>query len=517
MEVNATNYRSCCRVCISVWDNLHDLFTTYIGDSQLSSLLSRCIDGMNVCIDDGLPSAICSKCRANLEIAYNFRELCRESEDKLQRIAQAIDNGMCDDDDNKLTIIKNEQPDFVESEIFAENLSMDIDERFDSEDCGDSADAATDFNAATEFNAAAATNARDMGNSEYAASAKLFGSSNVRRTIHSRKYPCPSCEKIFTNKSNLNRHLKSKLASELQPDELRQEESFRCLQCDKEFPRQTLLLLHLQTHETFLDEPQTFDCELCSKTFQKACNLGKHMQSHVNARRFTCKVCNRVYTGVNIINLHLNKHERSRKANQINEKSNKFKMESDAAMDGDNTDSIVEAQRTTAPSIKTVNPIEARPKSKYIIVNEGDRVFYLCPTCPNRYANSSNLNRHIKDKSIIKSYQTNERPLHSNSPFKCFKCSERFVNQNQLIVHLKACTMTNSTEDKVQIECDHCPKLFAKSFFLRKHLRIHEKLLQVYHCSICNYQFKAVSLLSHHLHIAHREQVYVCPVCYKGM
>ena len=118
-------------------------------------------------------------------------------------------------------------------------------------------------------------------------------------------YLCITCSKIFSTKSNLNRHIKIVHLKE---------RNFSCDQCNKSFG----LSQHLQTHiKTIHLKECNFRCDYCKKLFGENGSLQKHVKTvHLKERNFKCDYCEKSF-GENgslqrhIKNIHLNPKPKS--------------------------------------------------------------------------------------------------------------------------------------------------------------------------------------------------------------
>lgn len=75
-----------CRVCLSESNNLSSIFNVNqeVDDfSSVSEKLSLC-GSISVDHQDGLPSLICDVCIYKASIAYEFRQLCQNSDTRLR-------------------------------------------------------------------------------------------------------------------------------------------------------------------------------------------------------------------------------------------------------------------------------------------------------------------------------------------------------------------------------------------------------------------------------------------------
>lgn len=94
-----------------------------------------------------------------------------------------------------------------------------------------------------------------------------------------KKYGCKYCEKSFTLKSNLERHMR--MHTEVQ-------KGFICEKCGTEYFSSQALKDHCnQAHV----EMKPFECNFCKKRFSHQRSLRKHAQSHSEERPFVCDIC----------------------------------------------------------------------------------------------------------------------------------------------------------------------------------------------------------------------------------
>uniref|UniRef100_A0A1B0A1E4 Protein krueppel n=1 Tax=Glossina pallidipes TaxID=7398 RepID=A0A1B0A1E4_GLOPL len=105
-------------------------------------------------------------------------------------------------------------------------------------------------------------------------------------------YICKTCGNTFKGHSQLSAHKR-----------LHKERRFKCANCDKSYPRQTDLNIHMRSHTG--DRP--YGCHICDKRFPVKVRLTYHLQRHQGVRHH-CPYCDVVYENRNQLKSHLFKH-----------------------------------------------------------------------------------------------------------------------------------------------------------------------------------------------------------------
>jgi uncharacterized Zn-finger protein len=112
------------------------------------------------------------------------------------------------------------------------------------------------------------------------------------------RYACPTCHKIFKEKSNLVVHIR--IHSGLRP--------FKCTECAKSFHGSDALKRHMRTHTG--EKP--YICTECGKAFRGQNNLKQHMRIHTGEKPFQCPDCPKLFSRPDHLRNHSQVHSKER-------------------------------------------------------------------------------------------------------------------------------------------------------------------------------------------------------------
>ena len=219
-------------------------------------------------------------------------------------------------------------------------------------------------------------------------------------------YPCTICQKEFSNRKALQKHLKLHLSVR----------SYKCSLCNKAYKRSDHLTRHMLTHN---EKSNIYKCPYCDFSFYLKYHLKSHMNNiHVlNPYKFKCEFCGEYFPK----KIKMLKHQRHEHKEMIN--VNKVKCYYPYChkeyLNQNNLEKHIEKDHMN--NNNQMNIEEEKEEEEDI------KKFYKCPyeNCLKTYSTSFNLNTHIKSFHLkIKA-------------FECDMCKMSFSHKSSLKRHME--------------------------------------------------------------------------------
>ncbi|XP_050420189.1 zinc finger protein 28-like isoform X2 [Adelges cooleyi] len=290
-----------------------------------------------------------------------------------------------------------------------------------------------------------------------------------------RRFDCNMCQRRFTTKSNIIRHIakshsstsiekktpqKNKVNhrnSKIKGNTRNKDGLFNCGICLKTFSLKSSLRRHWRVHTG--EKP--FKCDICEKTFGRQHHLKIHKRTHTVEKPFKCDVCQKAFCDQSYIKIH----------KRIHTGEKPFKC------------NICEKKFGQISHLKTHERIHTAEKP------------FKCDVCEKTFSHQSALKRHAR-------IHTGEKP------FKCDVCEKTFSLQQSLKKHERIHT------GEKPYKCVVCEKTFSQQTHLKNHARIHTEE-KPFKCDVCEKCFNIQSNLKVHERTHTGEKPFKCDVCEK--
>lgn len=257
---------------------------------------------------------------------------------------------------------------------------------------------------------------------------------NIHQKEHISLFKCDICNKEFTAKGMLRRHVKLHTENN----------KYCCSKCPKSYSRRDQLIDHMNNHNGV--KPNV--CTYCNKAFNQLCNLKDHIRTHTGETPFLCSQCGKGFNNSSNLRQHMMRHTGVKPFScALCPKTfcTKGQMTSHMITHTDAQPFKCEecgAGFTMSSSLK-----------KHKMIHLGIRAFE-CDACPRRFVNKDHLKRHYR-------IHTGEKP------FKCKFCERSFTQSNDLIKHTRLHVGQNI------YECTVCYLRFRLKSELKRHYPVH--------------------------------------------
>lgn len=250
---------------------------------------------------DGFSQVLCQTCERTLIFSYQFMQMCKKTQDELEGEVNNVTKE--EEIENCEKVPKEEDP----LQQVGEQIEEDSRKIYMCDLCDKKFDTFSQINTHIEENhkpIICEICKSSLPNSHsYKQHYRL-----CKRQIKLKTTICNYCNKIYSNVSVLNRHMRTV------HENIR---DFSCNICEKSFTLKTHLIAHQAVHSTTRD----FKCEICSLAFKTEAALKVHQNAHTATRDYVCDICGSNFTTITYLKIHMETHTTTR--NFVCDKCNK--------------------------------------------------------------------------------------------------------------------------------------------------------------------------------------------------
>lgn len=255
-------------------------------------------------IDEKMPIKLCSRCRTNLIIAYNFKQLCLKSQQILEQYLENEQNKLnsisCLDElqANELAIeIEKECKINVVHKPKGRKKKAKLDCSFKCSFCPESFDLKCDLDTHLISHPTCEDDALCTICNKSFSNARVL-KRHVKIHLKNKPFKCEVCKNTYSESGSLTRHLRKH----------RGEKRHLCMVCGKGFYEANVLVVHMRTHTG--EKP--IECDICSKRFSDPNGLRSHLKSHTGEKKYKCDICDKCFAHSFVLKKHLRVHSGER-------------------------------------------------------------------------------------------------------------------------------------------------------------------------------------------------------------
>ena len=222
------------------------------------------------------------------------------------------------------------------------------------------------------------------------------------KTMHnhgSLPFKCDSCDAAFSRMDMLNRHKGRMHSNNSSP--------FKCDSCQKTFSSISTLNRHTQSLHS---DTMGVGCDVCGKTFRRNDSLIRHKKVHSGNKPFECKICHKKFAYKQNRNIHQTRCEQGPK-----DECNITTMHKDGSLPFK-----CDSCQKTFSRISTLN------RHTSLLHSDTDTMGVGCDVCGKMFRRNDCLIRHKK--------------IHSgHKPFECEICHKKFTYKQKRDIHQTKC------------------------------------------------------------------------------
>ncbi|XP_047464019.1 PR domain zinc finger protein 15 isoform X2 [Mugil cephalus] len=330
--------------------------------------------------------------------------------------------------------------------------------------------------------------------------------------------PCPICGKVFSCRSNMNKHLLT-----------HGEKKYTCEICGRKFFRVDVLRDHIHVHfkdialmneqerEGFIkkigisaddsdetdededeDDPEhhKYNCKKCQLSFAKGKEYLKHIMEQHKEGGYNCEICNRRFALKATYNAHLVIHREQLRDPSVQ----KYIHPCEICGRIFNSIGNLERHKIIHTGVKS-HGCDMCGKSfarkdmlkEHLRVHDDNRD-YLCAECGKGMKTKHALRHHMKLHKGIKEYE-------------CKQCNRKFAQKVNMLKHYKRHTGIKD------FMCELCGKTFSERTTLETHKLIHT-VGKTWTCATCDKKYLTEYMLQKHVHLTHEKvEAQACHLC----
>ncbi|XP_065085541.1 transcription factor Ouib-like [Ochlerotatus camptorhynchus] len=274
-----------CRTCLMAENelDLYQIADIFLEEDEITSQIQSFEEVLCLFIDDEvgnqkdrLPKSICMACIEKARSAFQFIEMCRQTDALLQELLRGPKN---EQKPEETVVAELDVKVPLETHtVFTEEIEMQ----------------STDAEEPSEIETKKEVQTGDDNGESTEEESKPAVAKQTKRHV------CDVCYKTFTQPQTLNRHKKIH-SKDSEPGK-------SCNYCSRMFLRADDLRRHIRTHTN----ERPYVCELCARAYKQSFELKEHKASaHPESgvrKVHTCSICNKQLTTRNGLYVHMKAH-----------------------------------------------------------------------------------------------------------------------------------------------------------------------------------------------------------------